>query len=493
MMKVPDTRETQDQCLCPGCPSYPHWCKGEVLYCSIGSTSCDINAKGCICPDCAIYAQYSLEWIYFCDKESDEASGVVMRKKRHNEDNRLYQEIHDIKTIASTGRSIVRSMGSQKQLPYSLEDLHLVPAQIAQIPRNQEDPVNTRIVIGPASKKPLVSSSPILISGLSYGAVSKNVKVIISQVAAQENILFNSGEGGVLPEELSAKDHLIVQYSTGRFGVTEALIQQAAGVEIRFSQGAYPGKGSFLPAAKMTREIAGIRGLQKGEDAYSPAHHPDIRNPDDLKKKVDWLRSLTGGAPIGAKIGCGAIEQDIAVLVSAGIDFIALDGFGGGTGATNDFVRENVGIPLVVALPRAARYLRELGVRDKVSLICGGVLRNSGDFTKCLALGADAVYIGTAALIAINCEQYRICHTGLCPTGVTTQRPDLVARCDVSKGIFRLGNFIRVMTGEIADLSRIAGKDTIHDLTCRDLVSFNRDLALITGCPWVGERSGRIS
>ena len=416
-----------------------------------------------------------------------------MRKKRHNEDNRLYQEIHDIKTIASTGRSIVRSMGSQKQLPYSLEDLHLVPAQIAQIPRNQEDPVNTRIVIGPASKKPLVSSSPILISGLSYGAVSKNVKVIISQVAAQENILFNSGEGGVLPEELSAKDHLIVQYSTGRFGVTEALIQQAAGVEIRFSQGAYPGKGSFLPAAKMTREIAGIRGLQKGEDAYSPAHHPDIRNPDDLKKKVDWLRSLTGGAPIGAKIGCGAIEQDIAVLVSAGIDFIALDGFGGGTGATNDFVRENVGIPLVVALPRAARYLRELGVRDKVSLICGGVLRNSGDFTKCLALGADAVYIGTAALIAINCEQYRICHTGLCPTGVTTQRPDLVARCDVSKGIFRLGNFIRVMTGEIADLSRIAGKDTIHDLTCRDLVSFNRDLALITGCPWVGERSVRTS
>ena len=416
-----------------------------------------------------------------------------MRKKRHNEDNRLYQEIHDIKTIASTGRSIVRSMGSQKQLPYSLEDLHLVPAQIAQIPRNQEDPVNTRIVIGPASKKPLVSSSPILISGLSYGAVSKNVKVIISQVAAQENILFNSGEGGVLPEELSAKDHLIVQYSTGRFGVTEALIQQAAGVEIRFSQGAYPGKGSLLPAAKMTREIAGIRGLQKGEDAYSPAHHPDIRNPDDLKKKVDWLRSLTGGAPIGAKIGCGAIEQDIAVLVSAGIDFIALDGFGGGTGATNDFVRENVGIPLVVALPRAARYLRELGVRDKVSLICGGVLRNSGDFTKCLALGADAVYIGTAALIAINCEQYRICHTGLCPTGVTTQRPDLVARCDVSKGIFRLGNFIRVMTGEIADLSRIAGKDTIHDLTCRDLVSFNRDLALITGCPWVGERSVRTS
>jgi len=492
-MKVPDTKETRDQCLCPGCPSYPHWCKGEVLYCSAGCTSCDINAKGCICPDCAIYAQYSLEWIYFCDKESDEESGVVMRKKRHHESDGVYQEIHDIKTIASTGTSTVCSMGSQKQLPFSLEDLHLVPAQIAQIPRNREDPVNTRIMIGPASARPLVSSSPVLISGMSYGAVSKNVKLIISQVAAQEKIAFNSGEGGVLPEELMAKDHLIVQYSTGRFGISETLLEQAAGVEIRFSQGAYPGKGSFLPAAKMTQDIARIRGLKKGEDAYSPAHHPDIRNPAELAEKIDWLRSVTRGAPIGAKIGCGAIEQDIAVLVSAGVDFIALDGFGGGTGGTNDFVREHVGIPLVVAVPRAARYLRELGVRDKVSLLCGGSLRTSGDFTKCLALGADAVYIGTAALIAINCEQYRLCHTGLCPTGVTTQRPDLVRRCDVSKGVVRLGNFIRAMTGEIADLTRIAGKDTIHDLTCRDLVSFNRDLALITGCPWVGERSGGAS
>ncbi|MDD1708416.1 MAG: DUF2769 domain-containing protein [Methanoregulaceae archaeon] len=490
-MNVPDTKENRDQCLCPGCPSYPHECRGELLYCSRGSTSCDIRAQGCICPDCRVYSTYSLPWIYFCDKEPDEPSGVVMRKRRRNEDQAAYQAIRDIKVVASMGESIVRSMGSQKHLPFSLDDLHLVPAQIYKIPKNREDPVNTATVIGPAAKKPLTSSSPILISGLSYGAVSKNVKLIISQVAAQENILFNSGEGGVLPEELSAKDRMIVQYSTGRFGISEALLKQASGVEIRFSQGAYPGKGSFLPAAKMTREIAGIRGLQKGEDAYSPARHPDIRNPDDLKRKIDWLRSLTSGSPIGAKIGCGAIEQDIAVLVSAGVDFIALDGFGGGTGATNDYVREHVGIPLPVAVPRAARYLRKLGVKDKVSLICGGSLRNSGDFTKCLALGADAVYSGTAALIAINCEQYRICHTGLCPTGVTTQRPDLVARCDISKGISRLGNFIRVMTGEIADLSRIVGKENVHDLTCEDLVSFNRDLALITGCPWVGRSSER--
>ncbi|GEM_PF-83952 len=488
-MKIPVTEENRKLCLCARCPSYPHLCRGEKLYCALGSTSCDISARGCICPDCAIYEQYSLKGIYFCDKESDKESGVVMRKKRHNEDTAQYQAIHDIKAVASTGKSVVRSMGSQKQLPFSLDDLHFIPAQVYKIPRNREDPVDTTTVIGPASARPLLSSSPILISGMSYGAVSKNVKLIISRVAAQEKIVFNSGEGGVLPEDLLARDHLIVQYSTGRFGITGELLAQAAGVEIRFSQGAYPGKGSFLPAAKITKDIASIRGLKEGEDAYSPAHHPDILTPEDLAGKVDWLRSITRGAPIGAKIGCGALEQDIAVLVSAGVDFIAIDGFGGGTGATNDFVRENVGIPLAVALPRAARYLREHGVRDRVSLICGGSLRTSGDFAKCLALGADAVYIGTAALIAINCEQYRLCHTGLCPTGVTTQRPDLVARCDVATGVSRLGNFVRVMTEEIAHLARITGKDSVHHLSCRDLVSFNRDLALITGCPWVGDSS----
>jgi len=410
-----------------------------------------------------------------------------MRKKRVNEDTEFYQVVHDIKTVASTGESIVSSMGSRKKLPFSFDDLYLVPAQVYKIPKNEDDNVNTITIIGPTSKKPLKSSSPILISGLSYGAVSKNIRLIISRVAANEGILFNSGEGGVLPEELLAKEYLIMQYSTGRFGINEPLLKQAGGVEIRFGQGAYPGKGSFLPAAKMRDDVARLRGLKKGENAYSPAHHPDITNPGDLKRKIEWLRSITRGVPVGAKIGCGAIEQDISVLVSASVDFIAIDGFGGGTGATNDYVRENVGIPLTVALPRAARHLIKQGVRDQISLIAGGNLRTSADITKCLALGADAVYIGTAALVAINCEQYRICHTGLCPTGVTTQEPDLVAQCDVSEGVLRLGNFIRVMITEIANLTRIVGKENIHDLDTQDLVSFNRDLSQIADCPWVGD------
>jgi glutamate synthase domain-containing protein 2 len=347
--------------------------------------------------------------------------------------------------------------------------------------------VNTDITLGPRAGKPLDSPTPILISGLSFGAVSRNVRTIIAQTAAKERFLFNSGEGGVLEEELGASDRIIMQYSTGRFGITEDLLRKAAAVEIRFGQGAYPGKGSLLPAAKMTEEVAEIRRLETGEDAYSPAHHPDMQTPEQIQEKVEWLKNLTGGVPIGAKIGCGNIEKDLSVLVKAGVDFISIDGFGGGTGATDYVVRENVGIPLLAALPRAVRFLKREGLRNRVSLIADGNLRTSADYVKCVALGADAVYIGTAALIAINCEQYRICHTGLCPTGVTTQDPVLIRQCPVEDGVRKLANYIRVMTQEIAELTRIVGKTDIHELGAEDLVALTRETAQIAGCAWVGD------
>ncbi|MDD1663099.1 MAG: IMP dehydrogenase, partial [Methanomicrobiales archaeon] len=192
------------------------------------------------------------------------------------------------------------------------------------------------------------------------------------------------------------------------------------------------------------------------------------------------------GVPVGAKIGCGNVEEDVTDLAGAGVDFIALDGFGGGTGATDLAVRENAGIPLLAALPRADRALRSLGAREGISLIGGGGLRTSADLAKCLALGANAVYLGTAALIAINCEQYRICHTGLCPTGVTTQNPILGEQLDPGKGIERLCNFVRVSTDEIAEFARITGKHRIQDLDITDLVALKRELAEIVGCSWLG-------
>jgi glutamate synthase domain-containing protein 2 len=212
-----------------------------------------------------------------------------------------------------------------------------------------------------------------------------------------------------------------------------------------------------------------------------------METAEDVRNKVSWLREVTRGVPIGAKIGCGRVEKDVEVLVDSGVDFIALDGFGGGTGGTEQYVRENVGVPIIAALPRASRLLKKLGRQEDIALIAGGGLRTSADFAKCLSLGADAVYTATAALIAINCEQYRLCHTGLCPTGVSTHNRILAKQLDVQRGVERLFNFLKVSTEEVASFTRIVGKDDISKLDAVDLVSTSEQLARITGTRWVGD------
>ncbi|MEN6328742.1 MAG: FMN-binding glutamate synthase family protein [Methanobacteriaceae archaeon] len=482
--KIDDNPENRAQCHCPLCPSYPHECDGEILYCGLEASKCDIKAYGCICDTCAVYYKYGLKGIYHCDKVEVGRSKTLIRKSSRSESTRSYQEMVDIKA-KSAGMEMVSSMGSQKELPFKFDDLHLIPAQLSRIPLNQEEQVNTTVTIGPGAKKPFKVSSPLLVSGMSFGAVSKNVRLIIGKTAMELGSGFNSGEGGVLEEERQFSDHMIVQYSTGRFGLDEELIKNAAALEIRFGQGAYPGKGSYLPADKITSEVARIRGLERGEAAYSPAHHPDINNPQELEEKITWFKDLTGGSPVGAKVGCGNVEDDVRILAEAGVDFIALDGFGGGTGATTAYVRDNVGIPIIAALPRAFKALLKMGLKDKISLIAGGGLRSSADYTKCLALGADAVYLGTAALIAMNCEQYRICHSGLCPTGVTTQNPQLLKQLDLDEGIRKLKAFLSISNQELATLVRVVGKNNVSDLDHNDLVCNTLDLARLTGLKWL--------
>jgi len=413
-----------------------------------------------------------------------------MRKKAFDEKESSYRAMVEISNAADKGTSALCSMGSHKEMPFCFDDFHFLPAQVSKIPLDESQEVNLTIVIGPEAKKPLRVSSPIMFGGMSYGAVSKNVRLILAKVASNLKIGSNSGEDIVLPEELEIESkQLIVQYSTGRHGTTEEILKKCSAVEIRFGQGAYPGWMSLLPAAKMSPEVAKLMGLKEGEDAYSPARHPDIGNENELREKISWLRKLTGGTPIGAKIGCGNVESDVEILAESGADFISLDGFGGGTGATELFVRENVGIPIIVALPRADAHLRKIGKRDKVSLIAGGGLRTSADFAKCLALGADAVYIGTAALIAMNCQQYRVCHTGLCPTGVTTNNPVLRQRLDVDEGVRRLTNFINVSNKEVASLLRIVGKDDIKKLGLEDLIALKKELSEATGVQWVNGKN----
>ncbi|MGI6482247.1 MAG: glutamate synthase-related protein [Methanobacterium sp.] len=483
--RIENTPENRAKCLCTFCPSYSQNCKDEVLYCSIGASKCEIPVNGCICNSCPLYFEYNLQNIYFCSLEEVGENKTLMRRKYNEENTDFYEKIVEIKDKVA-GESLISAMGSLKEIPCKLDDLHFLPAQIERIPLNKEENVNTSITIGPKSKKPLKVSSPIMISGMSFGAVSRNVRLVISQTASKMNIGFNTGEGGVLHEERKTSPELmIVQYSTGRFGFDEELLQSAGAVEIRFGQGAYPGKGSYLPAEKITEEVAEIRGLKKGESAYSPAHHPDITSPEQLEEKINWLRELGKGIPIGAKIGCGNVEKDVKILSKAGIDFISLDGFGGGTGATNTYVKDNMGIPILAALPRAHRKLEKMGVRDNLSLIAGGGLMNSADFTKCLALGADAVYIGTSALIAMNCQQYRVCYSGLCPTGVTTQNPQLMEQLDVKKGIRNLSNFINVSTEEITTITRMVGKNDVNLLEKDDLISLSRETAMIANVKWL--------
>lgn len=484
--KIPDSKENRQKCHCPLCPSYPHACGGDILFCGTYASRCDIEAQGCLCNTCPIYFQYDLKGLYYCDKVDVDGSKTLMRKKKSYEDPSFYQTIVDIRQESIKNKSQMVSMGSLKQLPFSLDDIYFIPAQISKIPLNREEEVNTTVTIGPSAKRPLKVTSPIMISGMSFGAVSENVKLIIAKTASKLKIGFNSGEGGITGEEMAiGSDCRVVQYSTGRFGVDEQILKSAAAVEIRFGQGAYPGKGSYLPAEKMTSQIAQIRGLKPGESAYSPAHHQDMTDPEEIKNKVSWLREITEMVPIGAKIACGDVKEDVKILAGAGVDFITLDGFGGGTGATHLHIRDNVGIPIFAAIKQAHSALQEIGLKDTVSIIASGGMRRSADFAKCLALGADAVYIGTAALIAINCQQYRICYTGLCPTGITTQNPQLIKQLDLEEGVEKLTNFIKISTEEMADLTRVVGKDDICQLNKNDLISVNRDLSEICGIKWL--------
>ena len=409
-----------------------------------------------------------------------------MIKKGLDEREKSYYKMTEVSIVADKGVSMLGSMGSLKKMPFSLDDLHFIPAQISKIPLNTNEEVNLKVVIGPEAKKPLRVSSPIMFSGMSYGAVSKNASLVLAKVASKLNLGLNSGEDIVLPEELDiASKNLVVQYSTGKVRIFDEILKKSSAIEIRFGQGVFPGWESLLPAEKVPSELAKLMELREGEALLTPAHHPDIRNQEELKEKVRLLKELTGGIPIGAKIGCGNVENDVEVLAKAGVDFISLDGFGGGTGATEFFVRENVGIPIVAALPRADTHLKKTGLRNKISLIAGGGLRTSADFAKCLALGADAVYIGTSALIAINCQQYRICHTGHCPTGITTNDPVLVQRLDVDEGVRKLTNFINVSNQEVANLLRIVGKDDIKKLGIEDLVALKKELSEATGVKWM--------
>ena len=400
---------------------------------------------------------------------------------RHDPASRYMAEIHE---MAVTGKSIGGSMSTRMPMP-NWDDVLLMGAQLDPAPLNDGDPVDTTTVIGKHARKPMVLQSPIYISHMSFGALSKEVKVALAKGSAMARTAMCSGEGGILPEEREASYKYIFEYIPNKYSVTDENLRAADAIEIKIGQGTKPGMGGHLPGEKVTAEIAAIRGKKQGEDIQSPSKFPEINSRDDLRAMVDMLRRRSEGRPIGIKIAAGNIEQDLAWCVYAGPDFITVDGRGGATGSSPLMLREATTVPTIYALSRARKYLDAVG--SDIALVITGGLRVSADFAKALAMGADAIAIASAGLIAAACQQYRICGSGNCPVGVATQNPELRARLKVDASAQRVANFLNVSLEELKTFARVTGKRSVHDLSLAQLATTDRDIAEYTGIRHVGQ------
>ena len=418
--------------------------------------------------------------------EEKELGGYLSEWKRSSDD--LEVSMSMIHEMAVTGRSVVEAMRTRRPV-ISWEEVLFKGAQLARLPLNEHVPVNTRTVIGPGAAQPLVIETPVYVSHMSFGALSREVKIAMARGSAAVETAMCSGEGGILPDSMAAAHRYIFEYVPNQYSVTEENLRAADAIEIKIGQSAKPGMGGHLPGEKVTEEIAAVRGFPVGQDITSPAHFDDIVDAQSLALKVAWLREASGGRPIGVKIAAGHLEADLAVALQAQPDFITVDGRAGATGAALKVVKDATSVPTIYALARARRFLDENDAGG-VSLVMTGGFRVSSDIAKALALGADAVAVATAAMIACGCQQYRVCHTGRCPVGIATQDPELRARLDIELSAKRLENFFRTVTTELQDFARLAGLGDVHQLSVADLCTTSSEISRFTKIQHAGEPEG---
>lgn len=390
------------------------------------------------------------------------------------------EEIHQ---MAVTGKIIDGAMGTQMAMP-GWDDILLLGAQLNPAPLLDSDSVSTKTILGKHAKKPMELESPVYISHMSFGALSREIKVALAKGSAMAKTAMCSGEGGILPEERDAAYKYIFEYIPNKYSVTDENLRSADAIEIKIGQGTKPGMGGHLPGEKVTQEIAALRGKNPGEDIQSPSKFKELNSKEDLKAMVDMLRERSLGRPIGIKIAAGRIESDLEYCVYADPDFITIDGRGGATGSSPLLLRESTSVPTVFALCRARKYLDS--VNSDISLVITGGLRVSSDFAKALAMGADAIAIASAGLIAAACQQYRICGTGDCPVGIATQNPELRERLKTDAAAQRVANFLNVSLSELKTFARITGHHSVHDLNIKDLVTLNSEIAQYTDIPHAG-------
>lgn len=398
---------------------------------------------------------------------------------RKDENCRYMAEIHH---MAVTGKSISASMGTELKMP-NWDDILILGAQLDPMPLEESEEVQTKTVIGKNAKKPLILENPIYISHMSFGALSKEAKISLAKGSAMANSAMCSGEGGIIPEEMEAADKYIFEYVGNLYSVNPENLRNADAIEIKIGQGTKPGMGGHLPKEKVTKEISQIRNKPMGQDILAPSRFPGIKNKDDLKKLIQQLRMASDGRPIGIKIAAGRIEKDLEFCVYAEPDFITIDGRGGATGSSPKFLRDSSSMPTIYALYRARKYLDS--INSDISLVITGGLRVSSDFAKAIAMGADAIAVASAPLIAMACQQYKICGTGMCPMGIATQDEELRLRLNQDAAAMRVANFLNVSLDELKMFARITGHNNIHDLSVDDLCTINREISEFTNIPHV--------
>lgn len=380
----------------------------------------------------------------------------------------------------------IDAMGVPRSELPDWNDIQIMTAQLVRQPLMDDAEVDTRLVIGPGAKKPLELDIPLLVSDMSFGALSEEAKIALAKGAELAGTAISSGEGGMLPEEQQANSRYMLEYASARFGYSDALLDKVQAFHFKCGQAAKTGTGGHLPGSKVKGRIAEVRHLPEGQDAISPATFEDLHTVEDFARFADRVRELTGGIPVGFKLSAQHIEKDIEFAVRAGADYIILDGRGGSTGAAPLMFRDHISVPTIPALARARRCLDQLGVSGRVTLIITGGLRTHVDFIKALALGADGVALANSAMQAVGCIGARICHTNRCPTGVATQDPKLRRLLKVEPAARQLGTFLDASVALMQVMARACGHDRFDKFSKHDLASWHRDMAELAGIQWSG-------
>jgi len=399
--------------------------------------------------------------------------------------NKLIQELAAHGLEKSGAHGPVSAMGVPAgQLP-QWADIQFVTAQLSRLPQLDDVEVETELTIGPGAAKPLRLEIPLFVSDMSFGALSEEAKVALSRGAEMAGTGICSGEGGMLPEEQTENSRYFYELASARFGFKMELLRGVQAFHFKGGQGAKTGTGGHLPGHKVVGKIAEVRGLKEGTSAISPPRFPDWTELSEYRDFADQVREATGGIPIGYKLSAQHIEEDIDAALEVGVDYIILDGRGGGTGAAPDIFKDNISVPTIPALARARRHLDACD-KKQVTLIITGGLRTPADFAKALALGADGIAVSNAAIQAIGCLGMRACQTNNCPVGIATQKADLRARLVVEESAKRLNRFFGAAVHLMSTLARACGHTHLNRLRHDDLITWNRDLAYLSGVRYGG-------